>query len=102
MHSMAADRKTTTFTQTFDSGRGSYFIPLLSLSSARYLGFSARVCAHSRCAGMILTLISLVELDGVFRGLYFFSSGGLSKGPELHRLEEGLGGGGRAVIVTDH
>lgn len=36
-----------------------------------------------RCAGMIFTLISLAELEGVFRGLYFFSSGGASAGPEL-------------------
>lgn len=32
---------------------------------------------------MILTLISLAELDGVFRGLYFFSRCGVSNGPEL-------------------
>lgn len=32
---------------------------------------------------MILTLISLAELDGVFRGLYFFSRCGVSGGPEL-------------------
>lgn len=32
---------------------------------------------------MILTLISLAELDGVFRGLYFFSRCGVSDGPEL-------------------
>lgn len=32
---------------------------------------------------MILTLISLVELDGVFSGLYFFSRCGISVGPEL-------------------
>lgn len=36
-----------------------------------------------RWAGMILTLISLAELEGVFRGLYFFSRGGASDGPEL-------------------
>lgn len=32
---------------------------------------------------MIFTLISLVEFDGVFRGLYFFSRGGVSEGPEM-------------------
>ena len=32
---------------------------------------------------MILTLISLAEFEGVFRGLYFFSRGGASDGPEL-------------------
>lgn len=32
---------------------------------------------------MILTLISLAELDGVLRGLYFFSRCGVSVGPEL-------------------
>lgn len=36
-----------------------------------------------RCAGMILTLISLAEFDGVFKGLYFFSKGVFSNGPEL-------------------
>lgn len=39
--------------------------------------------SYSRCAGMILTLISLAELDGILRGLYFFSSGGASEGLEL-------------------
>lgn len=41
----------------------------------------------SRCAGMILTLISLAELEGVFKGLYFFSKGVFSKGPELKKTE---------------
>lgn len=39
--------------------------------------------SNLRCAGMILTLISLAELEGMFRGLYFFSRGGASNGPEL-------------------
>lgn len=34
---------------------------------------------------MILTLISLAELEGVFKGLYFFSKGVFSKGPELKK-----------------
>lgn len=34
---------------------------------------------------MILTLISLAELEGIFRGLYFFSKGGASVRPELLR-----------------
>lgn len=38
---------------------------------------------NSRWGGMILTLISLAELDGVLRGLYFFSRCGTSMGPEL-------------------
>lgn len=41
-----------------------------------------------RCAGMIFTLISLVEFDGVFKGLYFFSKGVFSKGPELKKRNE--------------
>jgi hypothetical protein len=32
--------------------------------------------AYSRCGGMIFTLISLVVLGAVLRGLYFFSAGG--------------------------
>lgn len=42
-------------------------------------------CRHvnSRCAGIILTLISLAELEEIFRGLYFFSRGGMSPEPEL-------------------
>lgn len=42
----------------------------------------------SRCAGMILTLISLAELEGVFKGLYFFSKGVFSKGPELKKTNK--------------
>lgn len=49
--------------------------PLLLLE--RVLGLNLR------CAGMILTLISLAEFDGVFKGLYFFSKGVFSNGPEL-------------------
>lgn len=40
---------------------------------------------------MILTLISLAELEGVFSGLYFFSKGVFSKGPELKRRDEDAG-----------
>lgn len=38
-----------------------------------------------RCGGISLTLISLVELGVVLRGLYFFSTGGASDGAELQR-----------------
>lgn len=41
-----------------------------------------------RGAGMSFTLISLVEFEGVFRGLYFFSRGGVSEGPVLDRQED--------------
>lgn len=37
---------------------------------------------------MIFTLISFVALDGVLRGLYFFSRGGASDGPELEDNEQ--------------
>ena len=37
---------------------------------------------------MIFTLISLAELEGVFRGLYFFSTGGGSNGPLLWETQD--------------
>lgn len=37
---------------------------------------------------MILTLISLAEFEGVFKGLYFFSKGVFSRGPELMKINK--------------
>lgn len=43
----------------------------------------------SRCGGMIFTLISLVVLGVVLRGLYFFSAGGAASPGAVVALQRG-------------
>lgn len=79
VHSIAA------MTTQGSSEHHSCYSTIILLIYRYNLILSSHVCSHLRCAGMILTLISLAELEGVFRGLYFFSRGGASNGPELQR-----------------
>lgn len=58
--------------------------------------------AYSRCAGISLTLISLVELGVVLSGLYFFSTGGASFGDVLKEESQEFNDSFQTLKVKQH